>query len=496
MSKVGRNNPCSCGSGKKYKKCCLLTASSVSHDFMRRKLRKTEADLAKILQNYADEHYGLDAIAYAWDEFWLGDPPPKGEDVNIDLGAIFAPWFLYRWVPDSFNEVGSKDFPEITIAEAYVKENRHKLDSFQYQFIHAICSQPFSFFAVTEVEAKKSILLSDIFLSREIRVDEELLSTIVTPGVIIFARVLTMGDTSILTGCAPIVIPVNCHNMLIDLRDSFESESGRLNLALLWEHDLDLRDFYLDERGFRNPQVPPVMYNTDNEAMEVNEIRYRLNCSAEDAFTALKSLSLNVKDDELLAQAMYNKNGDLASIEFPWLKKGNKLNSGWDNTVMGHIEIVRDELKISVNSHERAEAIQRKITRRLGKRAVLENIDRQSADQTSVDGGQFQKNMDFHSALPAGTPPIDPDDLMSQPEVNAQIKEMANAHWRDWLDTPIPALKNIAPREAAKTRTGRERLELLLLDFENKDPQDINPFAPDVASLRKALGLQSQGAIE
>jgi len=25
MSKIGRNDPCPCGSGKKYKKCCLTT---------------------------------------------------------------------------------------------------------------------------------------------------------------------------------------------------------------------------------------------------------------------------------------------------------------------------------------------------------------------------------------------------------------------------------------------------------------------------------------
>ncbi len=24
MSKIGRNDPCPCGSGKKYKKCCLM----------------------------------------------------------------------------------------------------------------------------------------------------------------------------------------------------------------------------------------------------------------------------------------------------------------------------------------------------------------------------------------------------------------------------------------------------------------------------------------
>ncbi len=27
MSGVGRNDPCPCGSGKKYKKCCLIAAA-------------------------------------------------------------------------------------------------------------------------------------------------------------------------------------------------------------------------------------------------------------------------------------------------------------------------------------------------------------------------------------------------------------------------------------------------------------------------------------
>ena len=37
MSAIGRNDPCSCGSGKKYKKCCLgkEAAASVAGDFTR-----------------------------------------------------------------------------------------------------------------------------------------------------------------------------------------------------------------------------------------------------------------------------------------------------------------------------------------------------------------------------------------------------------------------------------------------------------------------------
>ena len=31
MTKIGRNEPCPCGSGKKYKKCCLLKTASVNN---------------------------------------------------------------------------------------------------------------------------------------------------------------------------------------------------------------------------------------------------------------------------------------------------------------------------------------------------------------------------------------------------------------------------------------------------------------------------------
>lgn len=36
---------------------------------------------------------------------------------------------------------------------------------------------------------------------------------------------------------------------------------------------------------------------------------------------------------------------------------------------------------------------------------------------------------------------------------------------REWLDTPVPALRDKTPRQAARSAAGRERLEALLLGF-------------------------------
>jgi hypothetical protein len=49
-------------------------------------------------------------------------------------------------------------------------------------------------------------------------------------------------------------------------------------------------------------------------------------------------------------------------------------------------------------------------------------------------------------------------------------------------------LQGQTPRAAAKSASTRERLEALLLQFEGKG-DDSNPFAPDVAALRRELGL-------
>jgi len=42
MSEIGRNDPCPCNSGKKYKKCCLLKVDQMKQDAL--ELRKTFQD--------------------------------------------------------------------------------------------------------------------------------------------------------------------------------------------------------------------------------------------------------------------------------------------------------------------------------------------------------------------------------------------------------------------------------------------------------------------
>ena len=62
-------------------------------------------------------------------------------------------------------------------------------------------------------------------------------------------------------------------------------------------------------------------------------------------------------------------------------------------------------------------------------------------------------------------------------------------HWDAWIDTKVSTLGNRTPRQAAKTAKGRERLEALLSDFARAVEQRSSSFQPDLADLRRRLGL-------
>jgi hypothetical protein len=74
--KVGRNDPCPCGSGKKYKKCCLATDEAREMQF-RRQIQEHPADQALVIEHdgqtrlaahppHHTEHLTLQSDNMAW----------------------------------------------------------------------------------------------------------------------------------------------------------------------------------------------------------------------------------------------------------------------------------------------------------------------------------------------------------------------------------------------------------------------------------------------
>jgi hypothetical protein len=479
MAKAGRNDPCPCGSGKKYKKCCLANEIAPVASLTWLKMRRTEGEFIPTLLKHAAKFYGPEALAEAWDEFSLWKDVPMDPSSQPELDTAFLPWFVFNWIPDNVEIKEAEHIPEMPVAMHYLETKGSRLDTFQQRFIKEICSQPYSFFMVTDVDPGESLMLRDLILGREITVHERQASATLLKASIIFTRIITMDNDSIMVGCAPTVIPPTYHNYFIDIRENMAKKFPNYDQNFLLEYDLELRTIYHEIReALSNPALPQ-LHNTDGDLMQFTKLYYTLTCPPRQALKALVTLSMAEGADECIQDGKFDERGELVSLEFPWLKKGNQTHASWDNTVMGHITIDGNLLTIDVNSQERANVIKRELESRLGNQASFRNAVIQSSEKMleevatrspGVNLGQ-QRNEDLQAS-----------------EVQETLKEMSEQHWRAWLDTSIPALKDQTPREAVKTVTGRERLEALLWQFDGQS-ESLQSFRPDVKALRQALGL-------
>ena len=93
----GRNDRCPCGSGKKYKHCCLHQQQD--GDVARRRLRTAEGHVVDGALALAAERWGNDLLLEAWEDFWNGEAP---EDIvgTPEFEQMFLPWFVFGYVPD------------------------------------------------------------------------------------------------------------------------------------------------------------------------------------------------------------------------------------------------------------------------------------------------------------------------------------------------------------------------------------------------------------
>jgi len=479
MKKSGRNDPCPCGSGKKYKKCCLAKEVTPVASLTWLKMRRTEGELIPTLLKHADKFYGLEAFAEAWDEFSLWEGVPMDPSSQPELDTAFLPWFAFNWVPDNAEIQESEHLPEMPVAMHYLETKGSRMDTFQQRFIKEICSQPYSFFMVTDVSPGESLTLRDLILEREVTVHERQASATLLKASIIFTRIITMDDASIMVGCAPTVIPPTYHNYFIDFRENMAKKNPNYDQSVLWEYDLELRTMYYDIReALSNPALPQ-LHNTDGDLMQFTKLYYTLTCSPRQALDALVTLSLEEDADVFLQDGKFDVHGELVSIEFPWLKEGNQKHAGWDNTVIGHIAIDGNLLTIDVNSQERADVTKGEIESRLGNQASFRNAVIQSSEKMLEEIANRPPGVNLEEQR---------NEDLQAPEVQETLKEMSEQHWQAWLDSSIPALKDQTPREAVKTVTGRERLEALLWQFEVQS-ESLQSFRPDIKALRQELGL-------
>ena len=138
-------------------------------------------------------------------------------------------------------------------------------------------------------------------------------------------------------------------------------------------------------------------------------------------------------------------------------------------------------MNIEVNSENRAQKI----------RALVEKMLPGARYQTTViESLQAMLARDEEETPAARRRREATDELNSRPEVQALIAEHLRQHYRKWPEEKLSALGGKTPLQAVKTRDGREMVEALLLDFEQRGKHSVPPLPQGIIEeLRKRLGL-------
>lgn len=488
-TRPGRNDACPCGSGRKYKRCCMAETEGV--DAARVRVRQTEGRLVHRLLDWVAKNFDRELLEAAWLDF-LPEDSSEEIDGHREQEGAFIPWFLFNWpadvelVDEDDEEDGANaEVPDVDLgpplAILFAAENPEGLDPRERDFLHEACSRPFGFHQVLAVEPGRSLTLKEILTGEECVVRELTASQTVTRGEVLYARTITLEGVSLIFGCALMVLPPRDAAQLLDLRDALERIHGKLGPGELYVLADPLRQVYWKHlEALRNPKLP-TLTNTDGDLLEPTTLRFALDATPEEALRALAPLAVGETAEDLLEAADRDAEGSITRAEISWLKRGNRMHKGWDNTVLGTITVEPARVCGEVNSQKRAKKLRKEIEKRLAGRVRFESQTTKSVDELrsehAVAPGERVKQLAEERALEA------------EPEVQALLAKQREDHWRYWLDESLPALRGETPRQAARSAEGRERLEALLLDFEWDKRGGDNPMAPDVPALRRALGM-------
>jgi len=446
--KVGRNAPCPCGSGKKYKKCCMAGDESA------RRTAGAPAAAHRIDTRLIDEIVGFAVQRFG--ESWvqqmedLGDPDESPQ--------LVVPWAAYDLAVEGK-----------TAAQWYREAQQTRLSESEQAWLAAQEDAWISIWEVVGVDPGNSLRLTDQLTgeSREV-VDVEGSRSVALRDVIL-ARVVDYGEQSLLCGIHPQPLPPLAADDVLNrmrrwLRRKRQVPVERLRqpkffgkLLQCWDDAVETLD--------RQSSMPPALHNTDGDPLLLTCDRFafdpRKGQAIEKRLAALEGAQPPEADDK-----------DRRYV----LTRRSKSSGLGGDTVIGQVAVKKGALVVEANSVERADALRARVE------AACGDLIRFRARDHS----------DPLAALEKGGARLDPavalDDIPDADRIRI-MREVKEAYYTDWLDQPVPALAGKTPRQAARTKSDRERLELLVKEHENGEARLPQDERFDFSHLRAELGL-------
>ncbi len=425
----GRNDPCPCGSGKKYKHCCLVAADrqaaaqSPSH----------AGAVARVLSWLTQRH--KKAIKVAMDQCMLRLVDDRE---FLDLGSLdeailqgihlnLTEWLLAE---GSLQIHGTE---QQTLSYA-LGPSGPLLSLDQRAWLQQLTERPLRLYVVTEVVPGVQMTLCDALdmQAPPVTVRERAGSQADLVGVQLGARIMTVDDHFELSGALYVFSPLTGNMVITQLREAGNPQSGSSKNQVSPMSMVIMRAWlaqYLDP-----PPMPEFVDARSGEPILLITDHYCVN------------------DWDGLARALK----DCPDVEGDRRSSWSRFIEGAD----GHRRPM-----VSINTGKDADALEL-FYRTQGNadagRPWFEALAGQAArfmarEITDPKGALSQSTRPTKAMKPPDIPP----------ETLAQmIEQVIRRSYARWADEPIPALELQTPRQAIQTPAGLERVKGLIRSYE------------------------------
>jgi len=449
---LGRNDPCPCGSGLKYKKCHLQSEEELAApEPHRAPIHDAGMRLVERIGRWAYDRFGPEFKAGA-NDFALDE-----EEGGLQF---IVPWVIFH-----------HPLQGMPVFEWYAREKADDLSRRDREWIDAQRKSWIGLWEVRETVPGKSMIVADLLSGETRLVQEASGSRSLVARDVIMGRVVDIGDLSVIDGMYPRALPPEDASSAVEfVRRTLkvklpialeELHDFRVSLLIVavWERAVES----LDDRR----RTPPRLQNTDGDPIRPTVDRYRFvpgdRAAIESALGALKG-------------ACSVEEGDDGTRSIAFIRSGNKVHADWENTTIGVAITSENELEIETNSTRRANGLQKLVEKAC--RGLITDHARTQTDAAEM----------FAAARDRETPPAPPEPI--DEEIQAVIRDQKIRHYDNWIKTSIPALGGKTPKQAVRSASGREALNVLLKAIENREAHEPAATRYDVNILRRALRLE------
>jgi SEC-C motif len=447
MPDVGRNDPCPCGSGKKYKKCCLNKSFSQvgKEDSIRHALVQ---ELLKLFRQRFHHEGFEDAVALFWDDF---NPAEfLREDFLENAEINFWEWVVHDWA----DEVSGKSLVDLYL------ENKRAVSLDERRILTVLKNSVLSLYEVQEVFPGKGLLLKDLLRGGQYDVREKAATRHLAKWDILATRLLEVDGLHIMSG-AGYPYPIRFkHDILQDVLSEYRRYSKKASDADMdsfLKANGEIFNFYWYDLIKNPPKFK--LATTDREPMVISKAYYGFEDKAS-VVEALKRIEAFQEEE----------NG------FAWLGVRNKDGNAM---LLGRVFFDRETLILECNSKERLKR---------GKELMQEHLPGIKHKADSYE--DIYKHLESLKEKPVKQPP---GDIPFEVQQEAYTKFM-ECHCRKWLTEKIPALGGKTPRQAVRSKNGREQVKELLKSFENAEEHNKKEGDPyyDLSWMWGELGLERE----